>query len=200
MTLYFAPRVIRETSQGIEHLPIDELMLQRREIWLNREIDSNLADAVIQQILHLEAEQPQTEITMYIDSPGGSVSAGLAIYDVMQAVPSPVRTVCVGMAASMAGVLFAAGSTREMLRHSEVMLHDPLAGGGISGSALAVQDKSERLMQMRRSICEILARHTGKSLKQIYRVTAKDTYFSAEAAIAFGLADAVVDKIERSGV
>ena len=198
MNFYITPRVIRETSQGIEHIPIPDLMLQRREIWLTGEIDSQMADSVISQILHLDAETPRTEITMYSDSPGGSVSAGLAIYDVMRAVPCDIRTVCVGTAASMAAVIFSAGNTREILKHGEVMVHDPLVNGGISGSALAVQDKSDRLMQVRKELCQILAEHTGKSLKQIYRVTAKDTYFSAEAAVKFGLADNIIDRIERS--
>ena len=200
MNLYTTPRVLRETSQGMEHIPIPELMLQRREIWLTGDINSDLADSVISQMLYLDGQAPGTEITLYIDSPGGSVSAGLAIYDVMQAIESGVHTVCIGLAASMAAVLFAAGSTREMLRHSEVMIHDPLVNGGISGSALAVQDKSERLMQTRKELCGILARHTGKSLKQIYKVTAKDTYFSAQQAVDFGLADAIVERMERSCV
>lgn len=198
--IYNAPRVIRETSQGIEYIPITDLMLQRREVWLNGEIDSSMADAVISQILYLDAEQPGKEITLYIDSDGGSVSAGLAIYDVMQAVQSSIRTVCIGMAASMAAVIFSAGNRREILRHGEVMIHDPLVSGGISGSALTVQDKSQRLMQLRKILCGILAQHTGKTLKQIYTMTAKDTYFAAEDAVKYGLADTVVEKLERSSV
>ena len=193
MNFYSAPRLIRETSKGIQFIPIREMMLSRREIWLTGEIDSGMADEVISQILQLDAEMPRTDITLYINSPGGSVNAGLAIYDVMQAVQSNIRTICVGTAASMA-----AGSTREIMRHGEVMVHDPLVNGGITGSALAVQDKSDRLMQMRKTICGILATHTGKSLKQIYKVTAKDTYFGAEAAVQFGLADKIIDRIERS--
>ena len=198
--IYNAPRVIRETSQGIEYIPITDLMLQRREVWLNGEIDSSMADAVISQILYLDAEQPGKEITLYIDSGGGSVSAGLAIYDVMQAVQSSIRTVCIGMAASMAAVIFSAGNRREILKHGEVMIHDPLVSGGISGSALTVQDKSQRLMQLRKILCGILAQHTGKTLKQIYAMTAKDTYFAAEDAVKYGLADTVVEKLERSSV
>lgn len=191
------PNVIRETSEGMSRIPIAELMLQRREIWLTGEINSELADSVICQLLHLGAEDPDAEITVYIDSPGGSVNAGLAIYDVMRAIPCEIRTVCVGMAASMAAVIFAAGNTREVLRHGEVMIHDPLVSGGISGSALAVQDKSNRLMQTRKTVCGILAEHTGKSLKQIYKATAKDTYFRADEAVNFGFADTIIDKIER---
>ena len=194
---YYIPAIIRETSEGTARIPIADTMFQRREIWLTGEITSEVADAVIAQILHLDAEDPDAEITLYIDSPGGSVTAGLAIYDVMQAVTASIRTVCVGTAASMAAVLFAAGDRREILRHGEVMIHDPLVSGGISGSALTVQDKSNRLMEKRKVLSSILAEHTGKSVKQIYKVTAKDTYFGAEEAVAFGLADSIVEKMER---
>ena len=194
---YYIPTIIRETSEGTARIPVADMMFQRREIWISGEINSELADAVISQILHLDAEDPASEITLYINSPGGSVAAGLAIYDVMQAVTASIRTVCVGTAASMAAVLFASGDRREILRHGEVMVHDPLVSGGISGSALAVQDKSDRLMAKRKVLCGILAQHTGKTLKQIYKVTAKDTYFGAEEAVAFGLADAVIEKLER---
>lgn len=194
---YYIPAIIRETSEGTARIPIADMMFQRREIWLTGEITSEVADAVISQILHLDAEAPDAEITLYIDSPGGSVTAGLAIYDVMQAVTANIRAVCVGTAASMAAVLFAAGDRREILRHGEVMIHDPLVSGGISGSALTVQEKSNRLMDKRKVLSGILAEHTGKDIKQIHKVTGKDTYFGADKAVAFGLADAVIDKLER---
>lgn len=194
---YYIPTIIRETSEGMARIPIADVMLQRREIRLTGEITSELADAVIAQILHLDAEASGEEITLYIDSPGGSVTAGLAIYDVMQAVSAQIRTVCIGTAASMAAVLFAAGDRREILMHGEVMIHDPLVSGGISGSALAVQDKSDRLMAKRKVLCGILAQHAGKTIKQIYKVTAKDSWYGAEEAVAFGLADTVIDKLER---
>ena len=193
---YYIPAIIRETSEGTARIPIADMMFQRREVWLTGEITSEVADAVISQILHLDAEPPDAEITLYIDSPGGSVTAGLAIYDVMQAVTANIRTVCVGTAASMAAVLFAAGDRREILRHGEVMIHDPLVSGGISGSALTVQEKSNRLMDKRKVLSGILAEHTGKDIKQIHKVTGKDTYFGADEAVAFGLADAVIDKLE----
>lgn len=198
MSIYIPPRIINETSQGIHTVSITDVMFQHREIWLNGEINSDMADDVISQILHLDAEKSDTEITIYIDSPGGAVNAGLAIYDVMRAASSRIRTVCVGMAASMAAIIFSSGDIRQILKHGEVMIHDPLASGGISGSALTVQDKSDRLMQMRKALAQILAENTGKSMKQIYRATSKDTYFGAEEAIKFGLADEVIDRLERS--
>ena len=190
----FPPRTIRETSQGLYRIDINDLMFQNREIWLTGDIDESQANNISCQLLYLAEEAPDKEITMYINSPGGSVSPGLAIYDVMRAIPCQIRTVCFGTAASMAAVLFAAGDRREILRHSEVMIHDPLVGG-ISGSALSVQDRSERLMAKRKLLCSILAQHTGKELKQIYKATAKDTWFGAEEAVKYGLADAVIDRL-----
>lgn len=110
---YYIPAIIRETSEGTVRVPIADMMFQRREVWLTGEINSEVADAVISQILHLDAEDPDAEIVIYINSPGGSVTAGLSIYDVMQAVSADIHTVCVGTAASMAAVLFAAGDRRE---------------------------------------------------------------------------------------
>ena len=164
---FYTPSVIHESSMGLTRLSIADLMLQRREIWLSGEINSEQAGYIISQIFYLNEESPDKTITIYIDSPGGSVSAGLAIYDVMRAVSCDIRTVCVGLAASMAALLFAAGNHREILPHGEVMVHDPLVNGGISGSALVVHDKSGRLMQTRKTICGILAQHTGKNQKQI---------------------------------
>lgn len=192
----FPPSSIRETSQGIYHLSLPDLRFQKREIWLTGEITSETADNIACQLLYLADEAPDQEITIYINSPGGSVSAGLTIYDVMRAIPCPIRTVCFGLAASMAAVLFAAGARREILPHGEVMIHDPLVSGGMAGSALAVQDKSARLMKTRKTICQLLSEHTGKPLRQIYRATGKDTWFQAEEAVAFGLADAVIHTLQ----
>lgn len=193
--LQMTPRVIQETSQGTKSVNLEDLMLQRREIWLAGDITDEAADSINSQLLYLAAASPEKEITMYINSPGGRVQAGLSIYDVMWAIPCDIRTVCVGTAASMAAVLFAAGDRREILRHGAIMVHDPLSARGIAGSALDVQEQSARLMRVRKTLCGILAIHTGKTLRQIYRVTRKDTWFEAEKAVDFGLADAIIDKL-----
>ena len=193
--MQISPRVIRETSQGVECVHLEDLMFQNRAFWLSGNIDSNTADTINSQLLHLAAEAPDKDITIYINSPGGEVSSGLAIYDVMQAVPCKIRTVCVGTAASMAAVLFAAGDRREILKHGKILIHDPLVPRGVAGSALEIQEKSSQLMSTRKILCGILAKHTGKSLNQIYRVSRKDTWFEAEKAVAFGLADAVIDHL-----
>ena len=194
-----SPQVIRETSQGTDFIRPEDLMFQRREIWLSGTIDSDTADSINSQLLYLSADSPDKDITIYINSPGGEVNPGLAIYDVMQAIPCKIRTVCVGMAASMAAVLFTAGDRREILRHGEILIHDPLVSRGVAGSALDIQEKSSRLMGIRKTLCGILAKHTGKTLKQIYQVSRKDTWFQAEKAVAFGLADAIIDSLRADG-
>lgn len=193
--MQITPRAIWETSQGTDCVHLEDIMFQRREIWLAGEVNNDTADSINTQLLHLAAVSPDKDITMYINSPGGQVQAGLAIYDVMQAIPCKVRTVCIGTAASMAAVLFAAGNRREILPHGEILVHDPLSPHGVSGSALDIQEQSSRLMHIRKILCSILAKHTGKTLKQIYQVSRKDTWFDAEKAVAFGLADAVIDSL-----
>lgn len=195
MDLQFnTPNIIRETSSGPFRLTIQEEMLKNREVECVGEINAQSAYSLIQQLRHLQREDPEAEITMCINSPGGEVESGLALYDVMQGLSCPVRTVCAGTAASMAAVLFSAGGQREILPHGRVMIHDPLIAGGVGGSALRIQDLSKDLMNTRKTICGILAEKTGKNLKEIYKYTAKDTWFSAEEAVKFGLADRITTK------
>ena len=132
---------------------------------------------------------------MYINSPGGEVSAGLALYDVMQAVSCPVHTVCMGTAASMGAVLFLSGDHREIFPHAKVMIHDPLIPEGVGGSALRVENISRELMKTREVIGSIIGKHTGKSMDEVYAVMVKDTYFDAAQALEFGLADAVIERM-----
>ncbi len=186
------PNIIRETSQGFSTYRIVDEMLSNREIQCLGEINAESVYSLIMQLQHLQREDPQKEVTMYINSPGGEVTSGLALYDVMQAVSMPVRTVCVGLAASMASVLFAGGTKREMLPHAAVMIHDPLISGGVSGSALRIQTVSEDLMRTRALIAEILAKHSGHTMDEIYEKTANDTYFYGEDAVRYGLADSII--------
>ncbi len=196
MNLYpETPRIIRETSSGYSAFEVVDEMLRHRELECVGEINDQSVYSLCRQLRHLQRENPQGEITIYINSPGGEVSSGLALYDVMQGVSCPIRTVCLGKAASMGAILFAAGDKREILPHGEVMIHDPLLRGGPGGSALAVQEVSRGLLKTRRILCDILAQHTGKSRQEIYRKTAKDTWFDAEEAVAFGLADRIIDTL-----
>lgn len=194
MTRHQMPGIIRETSEGTSRLCIQDEMLERREIDCVGEIDADMMYSLALQMRYLQGTDPEGQITLYINSLGGSVTDGLAIYDTMQSVSCPIRTVCTGMAASMAAVLFAAGDVREMLPHARIMLHDPLAKG-ISGSALHVDSASRNLMEMREVLAGILARHTGHDIEDVYRSTVEDTYFSAREAVGFGLADRIIGSL-----
>lgn len=191
-TIYFAPQIIRESSRGLDSIPLQDDMLANREMMVVGQIDAESVNSLIAQLLHLKREDPVAEITLYVNSPGGEVTSGLALYDVMQGISCPIRTICTGIAASMASVLFTAGDTREMLRHSRLMLHDPLIPN-TGGSALELSAVAEDLMRTRQAMAEIYAKHTGKSIEEIFEVTSKDTYFTPERAIEFGLADKIVE-------
>lgn len=191
----YIPSVLERTSEGVQRYPIQDYMLQRRRIECVDEITAESVDALILQLRYLQTEDPEAEITMYINSPGGEVASGLALYDVMQAIRCPVRTVCVGLAASMAAVLFASGDQREMLPHARVMIHDPLISGGLGGSALHIDSVSRDLMQTRETTARLLAKHSGHRLREVYKKTATDTYFTADEAVAWGLADRIAHEI-----
>lgn len=195
MSVSAPPMIVRETSGGPYVCQIQDEMMKRREIECVGEINAESVYSLIRQLRYLYWEDSDKEITLYINSPGGEVDSGLALYDVMKAISCPVRTVCLGTAASMGAILFAAGDRRDILPHGKVMIHDPLISGGVGGSALHLQNISKGLMKTRETVCRILAQQTGRSLKEIYSKTAKDTYFSAEEAVSFGIADRIIDKI-----
>ncbi|MCI9120731.1 MAG: ATP-dependent Clp protease proteolytic subunit [Oscillibacter sp.] len=189
------PKILKETSSGDFLSDIRDEMLKNREVECFGPIDHDSVQSLIRQLRHLQRQDPEAEIRMYIDSPGGEILSGLALYDVMQNLSCPIRTLCVGQAASMAAVLFSAGARRELLPHSEVMIHDPLLSSGPGGSALQVQETARRLLQNRERLCGILAKHTGKSLEDICQRTKQDTFFTAEEAVDFGLADGILQTI-----
>lgn len=189
------PNIIKESSEGTTYCPIqDELFTRHRSIEVVGEITRESVYSLILQLRYLHNADPGKEITMYINSPGGSVCDGLALYDVMAGISCPVRTVCVGMAASMGALLFVSGDVREMLPHAQVMIHDPLATG-ISGAALSVEEASRRLMATREITASILAEHTGHTIEEIYEKTRQDSYFSAQEAVEWHLADRIITKI-----
>ena len=193
--MYYIPNIIRETSEGLNQIPIQDILFQRREVECIGELTEDSVAALIIQLRYLHREAPEQEITMYINSPGGEVSSGLALYDVMKAIQCPIRTVCVGTAASMAAILFLSGDKRDMLAHSKVMIHDPLIPGGIGGSALKVDAVARNLMQTRQTIADIISKHTGKSLEDVLAKTASDSYFDAEQAVEWGLADRIIHEL-----
>lgn len=192
MNYYTMPAVLRETSEGLSRCGIPDIMLQRREVECVGEIDREAVYCLALQLRYLAAEDNSSEIAMYINSPGGSVSDGLALYDVMRALPCPVRTVCLGTAASMAALLFASGSRRDILPHARVMIHDPLITGNLAGSALKLDAVARDIMRTRETMAKILSQHTGRTLEEIYAKTATDSFFSAEEAVAWGLADNII--------
>lgn len=189
------PNIIRETSESFCYYSLRDAMFQRREVELIGEVSQESAYALILQLRQLQHEDSKREVTMYISSPGGEVDAGLALYDVMQAVSYPIKTVCIGTCASMGALLFAAGtSQRVMLNHSRLMIHDPLVDR-ITGSTLKIREISDRMLATREITARILAKHTGKTLEEIYEKTATDTYFAATEALDFGLADCIIDHL-----
>lgn len=192
---FFSPRILKETSNGFFTYEIQDQMLMQRELECSGTINSESVYTLCRQLRYLQQEEPDREITMYINSPGGEVDSGLALYDVMKGVSCPIHTVCLGIAASMGAVLFAAGDRREILPHGRVMIHDPLIAGGVGGSALQIREVSRNLLKTREEICGILARHTGKTLEEIYEKTATDSWFSADEAVKFGLADRIIHTV-----
>ena len=191
------PNILRESSSGYLKCSILEEMFRDREMECVGEITRESVYSLILQMRYLQKEDPDGPITMYINSPGGEVSSGLALYDVMQAVTCPIRTVCVGRADSMAALLFMSGDKgrREMLPHARLMIHDPLIAGGVGGSALTVNAVAQDLMKTREIAASVIARHTGHSLEEVLSKTAVDSSFDAEEALAWGLADRVIDRI-----
>lgn len=184
-------RIIKESTYGYCLIPIQDEMLSHREVELVGEVNADSVNALIRQLRYLQREDPEGQITLYINSPGGGVDSGMALYDVMQAVSCPIRTVCVGLAASMAALLFVSGSRRDMLPHSRIMIHDPLIVQ-TGGSALKLKAVSDDLMETRRIIAGVIAEHSGKSMEEILARTATDSYFRAKEAVEFGLADHII--------
>ena len=191
-TPIYQPQIIRETAEGLNRLDVRDEMLSRRELELTSAIDADSCATVIRGLLYLQRTDPNAAVTLYINSPGGEVQSGLALYDVMQAVSCPIHTVCLGMAASMAALLFIAGDERRMLPHSRIMIHDPLIGGGLGGSALSVKARADDLMRIRDITAGVISRHTGMPLERVFELTAQDTYFEAKDAVEAGLADRIV--------
>ncbi len=190
------PYVIEQTSRGERVYDIYSRLLKDRIIFLGTPIDAQVANTVVAQMLFLEAQNPKAEIKLYINSPGGEIDAGLAIYDTMQYVKPPVSTIVVGLAASMAAVILAAGEPgrRFALPHSRVMIHQPW--GGAQGQATDIAIRAEQILKMRDTLNRILAEHTGQPLERVARDTDRDFWLDAEEAREYGLVDRVVKRGE----
>lgn len=188
------PVVIEQTHRGERAYDIYSRLLKDRIIFIGEPIDDNVANIVVAQLLFLEAEDPKKDIYVYINSPGGLVTAGLAIYDTMQYIKADICTICIGQAASMAAVLLAAGTKgkRYALPHARIMLHQPL--GGAQGQATDINIQAKEIMRLRALINEILVKHTGQSLERIERDTDRDFYMTSEDAKEYGIIDEVITR------
>jgi ATP-dependent Clp protease protease subunit len=190
--------VVEQTSRGERSYDIYSRLLKDRIIFLGSGIDDNVANSVVAQLLFLAAEDPDKDINLYINSPGGSITAGMAIYDTMQFIKPDVSTICIGMAASMGAFLLAAGAPgkRIALPNSEVMIHQPL--GGARGQATDIEIAARRILKMRDNLNKILSERTGQPLEVIERDTDRDNFLSAAEAKEYGLIDKVIQNINES--
>ena len=188
----FVPYVIEQTSRGERSYDIYSRLLNDRIIFLGEEVTDLTASLVVAQLLFLEAEDPKKDIQLYINSPGGSVSAGMAIYDTMRYIKCDVSTICLGMAASMGAFLLAGGTKgkRFALPNSTIMIHQP--SGGAQGQATEISIAAEHILKIRKRLNEILAENTGKPLETVERDTERDNFMSADEAVEYGLIDSVI--------
>lgn len=188
------PIVVEQSAKGERSYDIYSRLLKDRIIFIDGEINDDTASLVVAQLLFLEAEDPDKDISMYINSPGGVITSGMAIYDTMQYIKPDVSTICVGMAASMAAFLLSAGAKgkRFVLPNAEVMIHQPL--GGAQGQAEDIRIASEHILKIREKMNRILAANTGKSYEQVAKDTDRDNYLDANEAVAYGIVDKVVEK------
>ncbi len=191
----FIPQVIEETHRGERGWDIFSRLLKERIIFLGTGVNDQISNSIIAQLLFLESEDPEKEIYLYINSPGGSVTAGLAVYDTMQYIQAPVTTIGMGQAASMGALLLAAGEEdrRLCLPNARILIHQPIMGG-VSGQASDIDIQAQEILSLRERINRILARHTGQDMERIKQDTDRDYYMSAEEALDYGLVDEIIDR------
>jgi len=196
---YLVPMVVEQTNRGERSYDIYSRLLKDRIIFLGSAIDDTVANLVIAQLLFLEAEDPDKDIALYINSPGGSISAGMAIYDTMQHIKADVSTICVGLAASMGAFLLAAGEKgkRFALPNAEIMIHQP--SGGTQGQATDIEIHAKRIIKMRESLNRILSDRTGQSLERIEQDTERDYFMTTEEAVEYGIIDEVMGRPKGLG-
>ncbi len=187
------PYVVEQTSRGERSYDIFSRLLNDRIIMLSEEVNDATASLIVAQLLYLEAQDPDKDIQFYINSPGGVITSGLAIYDTMQYIKCDVSTICIGMAASMGAFLLSAGTKgkRMALPNAEIMIHQP--SGGAQGQATDIQIQARRIQSMKQKLNQILAANTGKPLEQIAADTERDNFMSAQEALAYGIIDKVID-------
>lgn len=192
----YPPTVIETTSRGERAFDIFSRLLRERIVFLGTPIDDNIANMIVAQLLLLEGEDPEKDIRLYINSPGGSVTAGLAIYDTIQHIRSDVCTICLGQAASMGAFLLSAGTKgkRMALPHSRILIHQPL--GGAQGQATDIEIQAKEILRIKRQLNDLFSEHTGQSVKTLEKDTDRDNIMTAEEAKAYGLVDQVIERLE----
>lgn len=192
----YPPTVIETTSRGERAFDIFSRLLRERIVFLGTAIDDNIANMIVAQLLLLEGEDPEKDIRLYINSPGGSVTAGLAIYDTIQHIRSDVCTICLGQAASMGAFLLSAGTKgkRMALPHSRILIHQPL--GGAQGQATDIEIQAKEIMRIKRQLNQLFSDHTGQSVKTLEKDTDRDNIMTAEEAKEYGLVDQVIERLE----
>ena len=197
---YLVPTVIEQTNRGERAFDIYSRLLKERIIFLGTPVDDAVSNLVIAQLLHLESEEPDKDISIYINSPGGEITGLFAIYDTMQFIKSDVQTICVGQAASAAAVLLAAGTKgkRYVLPHARVLIHQP--HGGAQGQAVDIELQAKEIIRMRELLDELLAHHTGQTVEKVAHDTDRDFIMSAEEAKAYGIVDEVISNRELAAV
>ena len=190
------PMVIEQTPRGERSFDIYSRLLKERVIFLSGPVEDYMSNLIVAQLLFLESENPEKDISIYINSPGGSISAGLAIYDTMQFISPSISTLCIGQAASMGAILLAGGEKgkRFALPNSRIMIHQPL--GGFQGQASDFEIHAKEILHMKKVVNEILAKHTGQTIKKIEKDTDRDNFLDTTAAIDYGLVDSVLEKRE----
>lgn len=190
------PVVIEQTSRGERSFDIYSRLLKERIIFLGEEVNDVSANLVVAQLLFLESEDPSKDISLYINSPGGSISAGMAIYDTMQYIKCDVSTICVGMAASMGAFLLAGGTKgkRKALPNAEILIHQPL--GGAQGQATEIEIAARHILKTKERMNRILAENTGKSYEDLVKDTDRDNWMTAQEAVEYGLIDSVIEKVQ----
>lgn len=192
------PTVIEQTSRGERAYDIYSRLLGHRVVFLGRAVDADVANLIVAQLIHLESDDPEKDISLYINSPGGEMSSMMAIYDTMQHVRPDVMTACIGMAASAAAVILAAGASgkRYVLPHSRVLIHQPHLTGGLEGQASDIEIHAREIVRQKEEMHQILAKHTGQSIETVARDTDRDRWLTAEQSVEYGLADAVMSRAE----
>ena len=190
----FVPYVVEQTSRGERSYDIFSRLLNDRIIMLSEDVNDTTASLVVAQLLYLEGQDPEKDISLYINSPGGSVTAGMAIYDTMQYIKCDVSTICIGLAASMGAFLLSSGAKgkRISLPNSEIMIHQPLISGGLQGQATDIKIRTENLLKTKENLNRILSENTGKTYEEICRDTDRDNFMTAAEAQAYGLVDKVI--------